>query len=114
MPTQYKLRAGAYLLTRKERKKRIPLLGKAVPCSWRQIPILSGPLLEVNCLCTPCHSLTPPHRLSAKKDIYLHTDDINMPAASVGHTPNELLIAKQNFYLHLWKNHAFYFFNNKF
>jgi hypothetical protein len=44
----------------KERKK-VSLLGKAVPCSWWQIPILSGPLLEVDCLCAPCPSLTPPH-----------------------------------------------------
>jgi hypothetical protein len=115
-PNNIRLRAGVYLLTRKEKKKRIPLLGKAVPCSWWQILILSGPLLEVNyCLYPPCPSLTsPPHSLPATKDIYLHTGDINIPAASVGHTPNELWISKHNFYLHLWKNHVFYFFNNNF
>jgi hypothetical protein len=41
-------------------------------------------LLEVNGLYAHCPSLTP-HPLPAKKHIYLHTDDSNMPAASVGH-----------------------------
>jgi hypothetical protein len=58
-----------YIYLKKERKE-IPLLGKAVPCSWCRIPILSGPLLEVNCLCAPCSPLTPHIPASCQKDIY--------------------------------------------
>ncbi len=61
---------------------------KAIPCSWWPFPILSGPLLEVNCLCAPCLSLTHPTALaSCQKDI--HTDDINIPAIPFGHTKGE-------------------------
>jgi hypothetical protein len=31
-------------------KGKIILLRAVIPCSWLQIPILTGPLLEVNCL----------------------------------------------------------------
>jgi hypothetical protein len=61
-----------YLLTLKRKKeKEIPLLGKVVPCSWWRIPILSGPLLEVNCLAplalpSPPHA-PPPHPLPTKR-----------------------------------------------
>jgi hypothetical protein len=65
-------------------KRKNPLLGKVVPCSLWQIPILSGPLLEVNCHYALYPPLTP-KPASRQKDSYLHTDDINMPAASVGH-----------------------------
>jgi hypothetical protein len=75
-------RSGCILLKERERKK-IPLLGKAVPCSWWRIPILLGPLLGVNCL-TPLALPSPPAPASHKKNIYSHTDNINMPAASVG------------------------------
>jgi hypothetical protein len=34
------------------------LLGEAVSCSWWRIPILPGPLLEVNSLYAPCSPLT--------------------------------------------------------
>ncbi len=44
------------------------------------------PLLEVNCLHAPCPPLTPHAPASIQKDIYLHTDNINMPAAAVGQT----------------------------
>jgi hypothetical protein len=84
--THNKLKADEYLLN-KERKE-IPLLGKAVPGSQWRIPILPGPLLGVNCLCALCCSLTPLHPTSHQKDIYLHTDDINMPATPVGHKLN--------------------------
>ncbi len=43
--------------------------------AWSQLP-----------LC-PLHLPHPSHPFPSKKDINLHTDDINMPAASVGHTP---------------------------
>jgi hypothetical protein len=39
-------------------KIKIPLLGKAIPSPWWRIPILSGLLLEVNCL---LHTLLFPH-----------------------------------------------------
>ncbi len=45
---------------------------------------LSGPLLKVNCLCVPWPPLNPAPT-SCQKNLYLHTDDINMPTASVGH-----------------------------
>jgi hypothetical protein len=73
-PNNIRLRAGVYLLTRKETKKRIPLLGKAVPCSWWQILILSGPLLEVNyCLYPPCPCLIPPHTLFPPQRTFIYT-----------------------------------------
>jgi hypothetical protein len=66
-----------HIYLNKERKEtEIPLLGKAVPCSWLRIPILSGPLLAVSSSPTPA---------SHQKDIYLHTDNINMPTTSVRH-----------------------------
>jgi hypothetical protein len=74
-----KLRAGAYCL--KEINK-IPLIGKAVPYSWCRNPILSGPLLAVNCLYAPC----PPSPSAPASHQKTHTDDINMPAASVRHS----------------------------
>ncbi len=40
-------------------EKEIPLLGKAVFCSLWRIPILPGPLLEVNCLNAPYPPFTP-------------------------------------------------------
>ncbi len=65
-------------------RRKNPLIGKAFPCSWRRIPILPGPLLEVSCLYAPFRPLTPAPA-SCQKEIYLHTDDINMLAASVRH-----------------------------
>jgi hypothetical protein len=78
------------MLKEKERKKT-PLLGKAVPCSLWQIPILSGPLVEVNYLCSPCPPLTSASA-SHQKNIYLHTNKINMPAASVGHIASTSMV----------------------
>ncbi len=40
-------------------------------------------LAEVTCLHSPCPSFTPRTRFQPKKDIYLHTDDITMPAAHI-------------------------------
>jgi hypothetical protein len=66
------------------KKKRVPLLGKAVSFSWWWIPILPVPLLEVHYLYTPCPPITP-SPASCQWNIYLQTDDINMPATPVGH-----------------------------
>jgi hypothetical protein len=75
------LKADAYL-PNKERK--IPLLGETYICSWWKIPILPDPLLGVNCLCALALP-SPPAHTSCRKNIYLHTEDINMPTTSVGH-----------------------------
>ncbi len=54
-------------------KRKYPLLGNAVPCSWQQIPILSGPLLEVNCL-VPFTLFSPPHPLPVfRTSLYIQT-----------------------------------------
>jgi hypothetical protein len=83
-----KLRAGAYCL---EERKKVPLLGKAVPCSWWWIPILSGPSLKTTAF-SPL-ALPHPHApASLKMNIYLHTDDINMPTASVRHIYSKCLL----------------------
>jgi hypothetical protein len=73
---------GAYLL--KEKKEKNYLTWKGGPCLWWGIPILSGHLLKSPAF-MPLPFLHPPHPLPAKKDIYLHTDDINMPAAHRDH-----------------------------
>ncbi len=65
-------------------QEKVPLLGKAVPCSWWRIPILPGSFFEVNCLYAPCPPLTPAPTFR-KKDIYLSADNVNMPAASFRH-----------------------------
>jgi hypothetical protein len=64
-------------------KRKNPLFGKALPCSWWRIPILSVPCLKSTALCP----LPSPHPspASQQKDIDLYTDVINMPTASVGH-----------------------------
>ncbi len=51
-----------------------------------EYPILTGLLLEVNCSCAPCSSLTPPASASRQENIYLHTDNINKPDNSVRHS----------------------------
>ncbi len=55
------------------------------PFPWWRIPILSGPLLKVNCL-APFALPSPPTPASRQNDIYLHTDNINKPASLVGHS----------------------------
>ncbi len=79
-----RLRASVYLLNR---KKEVPLLGMVHggplfmvanshplrSLAWSQLPL------------RPLGIPHPPHLLPAKMDICLQTDDINMPAASVGH-----------------------------
>jgi hypothetical protein len=68
-PTHKQSRAMNFYI-KKEKKERKNLL-----TSWWQISILSGPLLFP----------PSPRPLSHQKDIYVHTDDINMPATPVGH-----------------------------
>jgi hypothetical protein len=67
---------SGYKLIKEKKERKHPY--------WWQILILSGPLLEVSCLYAPCSPLTPAPA-PRQKNIYLHTDDITMPTASVGH-----------------------------
>ncbi len=80
-------------LKKKERKRNT--------LTWKGGPLFmvanSHPLRSLawsQLSCTPCSSITPPcptpTPASHKKDIYLHADDINMPATSVRHS-NKML-----------------------
>ncbi len=76
------LRSGSeqvFIASRKKERNTLTLKGG--PCFFWANSHLLRSLASVNCLCTPCSSLTPCH-----KDIYLHTDEINMPATPDGHT----------------------------
>jgi hypothetical protein len=67
----------------------MPLLEKAVPCSWWQIPILPGPLLEVNCLNAPA---SQPHTTFLPTGHLFTCRDINMPTPPVGHKKSILRV----------------------
>ncbi len=69
------------------KRKEIPLLGKAVPYSWWRIPILPGPLLEVNCLLSPLPSLTPAPAFQPTGHLFTHRQHYHTPLLLVGHSP---------------------------
>jgi hypothetical protein len=57
------------------------------------VPILPGPLFEVNCPCVPYISLTPKvQSFPPREHLFLHTDIINKPDTSVGHKNYKLLL----------------------
>jgi hypothetical protein len=76
--TDVKNKAGAYLLKENILLERRPL------AHGGEVPILSDPLLGVNCPCTPCISITPLHPLPSSRAFILNKDDINKPDTSVG------------------------------
>ncbi len=72
-------------------KKNIPLLGKTVLCSGWRIPILPGPLLEVNCLYAPCLPLTPRNRFPANRTFIYIQLTITRPLFLSGTTSVSML-----------------------
>ncbi len=56
-------------------------------------PILSGPLLEINCPCASCIFHHLPHQLPSNRAFILREDNINKPDSSVRHTDT---------YVNLW------------
>jgi hypothetical protein len=82
MHTQHKVKSGCELLKRK----------KESSLTWKGGPVFMvanfHPLSSIALSQLPLRPLPfphPPHLLLAKKDVYLHTNDIKMPAASVRH-----------------------------
>ncbi len=65
------------------------LTWNATLCTWLQTPIHAVPLLKANCPIwdpPPLVALPFPLPSSRQHNVYLHTDDINMPnSSSVGH-----------------------------
>jgi hypothetical protein len=69
-------------------KKQIPYLERRSPFHGAEFPSSQVPCLKSTAF-MPLTLPSPPHPFPAKKNIYLHKDDINMPAASVEHSHNE-------------------------
>jgi hypothetical protein len=87
----YKQSAGAFFfLTKKRKELKYPYLEGRSLDHGGEFPSSQVPYLKSTAV-APLALPSPPAPASSQKDIYLHTDDINMPANPVGFNSHNVI-----------------------